>query len=167
MQMVEYVLQPRDPKRHVGTPDHFVTEHPLVTSWCQQLADPAAASHATQVSPLPYNLTLMKVSYINNTLTTACSARLFPGRWAEACRHGLNPSIQPTQHLVYPYLTQWHVTLAVATLGPPQSTVNPASRNTNTGSTLRSPLAPRVLQLQTRVLKAAMKVVDFASTRAG
>jgi hypothetical protein len=53
MQMVEYVLQPRDPKRHVGTPDHFVTEHPLVTSWCQQLADPAAASHATQVSPLP------------------------------------------------------------------------------------------------------------------
>ena len=48
-QLVRYALQPREPKRHVGTADYFLTEHPLVVSWCQQLADPAAADHAAQL----------------------------------------------------------------------------------------------------------------------
>lgn len=76
-QLARYVLQPREPKRHVGTADYFVTEHPLVTSWCLQLADPAAASNAAQ---LQSRLLKAAMKVVELASTPTGSVRMMPSK---------------------------------------------------------------------------------------
>jgi hypothetical protein len=83
-QLVQYVLQPREAKRHVGTPDYFVTEHPLVTSWCQQLVDPAATSQAAQLQSRVLKAAMKVVAFAS---TPPGSVRMMPsnGGFTPAC----------------------------------------------------------------------------------